>query len=115
MRCLVASGQQVFPDMLLLKASKEVLELEHRSQTFPLCIHLCHLLLLQRLLLGSQQLQNKTEVNWLSIKSESSIWVKSTLLQCPNKMQETASWLRKTLGSFQGQCGKEELSDTLYF
>lgn len=60
---LVASSQQVSPDVLLLQAVKKVLDLEHGAQALPLCLHLRHLLLLYHLLLGSQQLRKEPRVS----------------------------------------------------
>lgn len=57
-RRLVVSSQQVSPDVLLLQAGEEVLDLEHHAQPPPLSLHLRHLLPLHRLLLGPQQLQD---------------------------------------------------------
>lgn len=58
---LVVSGQHVSPDVLLLQAAEEVLDLEHNAQAPPLHLKIRHLLLLGRLLLGSQQLQRQED------------------------------------------------------
>ncbi len=58
---LVVSSQHVSPDVLLLQAVEEVLDLEDNAQTPPLRLKIRHLLLLHRLLLGSQQLQRQDD------------------------------------------------------
>lgn len=57
--CLIVAGQQVSPDVLLLQASKEVLDLQYSGQTSPLFLHLSYLLLLHGFPLGLNQLQGK--------------------------------------------------------
>lgn len=58
MRRLVLSGQQVSPDVLLLQAGEDMLDLEHHAQAPPLRLHLHHLLLLHHPPLSPQQLQD---------------------------------------------------------
>lgn len=58
---LVVSSEQVEPDVLLLQAVEEVLDLEHSAKTPPLRLHLHCLLLFCRLFLGSQQLQDMSQ------------------------------------------------------
>lgn len=61
--CLVETGQQVSPNVLLLQAEEEVLHLEDGAQTPPLRRHPFYLLLLCHLLLGSEQLQQQRKVS----------------------------------------------------
>lgn len=53
---MIAASQQVAPDVFLLQAVKNLLELQDGAQAPPLRLRLGHLLPLHDLLLGSQQL-----------------------------------------------------------
>lgn len=56
---VTASCHQLLPHMFLLENNQKVLELEHQGQTPPLSLQLLSLLLLNRLFLSLQQLQEQ--------------------------------------------------------